>query len=97
MLRFGMHVVGFSTTMAVARSVDRIALGLFYSPHDVGLYQNALVFYENLIVDTLAQVHTVGSTALGKLQATHEALRRRFIPRDPSSPFTSYLPPRSSP
>jgi PST family polysaccharide transporter len=81
----------------VARSVDRIALGLFYSPHDVGLYQNALVFYENLIVDTLAQVHTVGSTALGKLQATHEALRRRFIPRDPSSPFTSYLPPRSSP
>ncbi|MFA7306155.1 MAG: lipopolysaccharide biosynthesis protein [Hyphomicrobium sp.] len=78
MVRFGMHVVGFSTTVAVARSVDRIALGLFYSPHDVGLYQNALVFYDNSIVNTLAQVHTVGSTALGKLQASQEALRRKF-------------------
>jgi len=78
MVRFGMHVVGYSTTVAVARSVDRIGLGLFYRPHDVGVYQNALVFYDNSIVNTLGQVHNVGSAALGKLQADPDALRRKF-------------------
>jgi len=78
MVRFGMHVVGYSVTVAVARSVDRMALGLFYRPHDVGLYQNALVLYENSIVTALAQVHNVGSAALGKLQSNSESLKQKF-------------------
>src|SRR5258708_7266695 len=32
MVRFGLHVVGFSVTYTVAKAVDRIALGLFYRP-----------------------------------------------------------------
>src|SRR5271167_420861 len=42
MLRFGMHVLGFSIIHSVTSIADRVALSLFYTPNDVGLYQNAL-------------------------------------------------------
>src|SRR5215470_1124022 len=42
MVRFGLHVVGFSLTYTVARALDRIGLGLFYRPDEVGYYQNAI-------------------------------------------------------
>ena len=35
MVRFGLHVVGFSVIATVARAMDRIALGLFYRPDQV--------------------------------------------------------------
>src|SRR6266566_3104035 len=49
MVRFGLHVVGFSVTYTVAKAVDRIALGLSYRPDVVGYYQNATTLYENSI------------------------------------------------
>src|SRR5216683_1316708 len=49
MVRFGLHVVGFSVTYSMARAVDRIALGLFYRPEQVGYYQNAITLYDNSI------------------------------------------------
>ena len=49
MVRFGLHVVGFSVTYTVAKAVDRIGLGLFYRPEQVGYYQNAITLYENSI------------------------------------------------
>jgi PST family polysaccharide transporter len=73
-----MHVVGYSISVTLAKSVDRIALGLFYRPHEIGLYQNALVLYDNTIVNTLGQIHNVGSTALGKLQSNRDSLRQKF-------------------
>jgi len=78
MVRFGLHVVGFSVTYTVAKAVDRIGLGLFYRPDQVGYYQNATTLYESSIFSTLAQLHTVGSAALSKLQSNLPALRQKY-------------------
>ena len=78
MAHFGLQVVSFSITYTVAKSVDRIGLGLFYSPAQVGYYQNASTLYQYSIWMTLEQVHTVGSAALSKLQSQPAALRQRY-------------------
>jgi O-antigen/teichoic acid export membrane protein len=78
MVFFGMHVVGFSTVYTLARAADRIALGLFYLPDQVGFYQNAIALYEYSIFSTLTQLHNVGSAALSKLQSDHAALRQKY-------------------
>jgi PST family polysaccharide transporter len=78
MVRFGLHVVGFSVMYGFARSVDRIALGLFYRPDEVGYYQNAITLYDNSIFSTLGQLHTVGSAALSKLQSNPVALGQKY-------------------
>ena len=78
MVRFGLHVVGFSVTYSVARALDRLALGLFYQPDKVGYYQTAITLYDNSIFSALGQLHTVGSAALSKLQSNPAALRQRY-------------------
>ncbi len=78
MVRFGLHVVGFSVTYTLAKAVDRTALGLFYRPDQVGYYQNATTLYENSIFSAIAQLHTVGSAALSKLQSKPAALRQKY-------------------
>jgi PST family polysaccharide transporter len=78
MVRFGMNVVSFSIVYAMARATDRIALGLVYRPQEVGYYQNAMTLYDNSIFSTLAQLHTVGSAALSKLQANPAALGQKY-------------------
>jgi O-antigen/teichoic acid export membrane protein len=78
MVRFGLHVVGFSVTYTLSRAVDRIGLGLFYRPEEVGYYQNAITLYENSIFSALGQLHTVGSAALSKLQSNPAALRQKY-------------------
>jgi PST family polysaccharide transporter len=78
MVRFGLHVVSFSIIYTMGRSVDRIALGLFYKPDLVGYYQNATALYENSIFSALIQLHTVASAALSKLQSNVEALRQKY-------------------
>src|SRR5262249_5762811 len=67
-----------SVTYSVVRAVDRIALGLFYRPAEVGYYQNAITLYDNSIFSALAQLHTVGSAALSKLQSNPAALRQKY-------------------
>ncbi len=71
MVRFGLHVVGFSVTYTMA-------LGLFYRPDEVGYYQNAINLYDNSIFSALIQLHTVGSAALSKLQSNPAALRQKY-------------------
>jgi O-antigen/teichoic acid export membrane protein len=78
MVRFGFHVVGFSVTYTLAKAVDRIALGLFYRPAQVGYYQNAVTLYENSIFSVFSQVHNVGSAALSKLQSNVVALKEKY-------------------
>lgn len=78
MARFGLHVVSFSVTYTLARSVDRIALGFVYRPDQVGYYQNATTLYEYSIFSALAQLHPVGSAALSKLQSNAAALRQKY-------------------
>ncbi len=78
MLRFGMHVLGFSITHAMAGVADRIILGLFYLPREVGFYQNALNMYENAMAVPLAQLHGVGSAGLSKLRSNPAALQQKY-------------------
>jgi PST family polysaccharide transporter len=78
MVRFGLNIVGFSVTYTLAKSADRLVLGLVYQPDQVGYYQNAINLYENSIQMGLVQVHRVGSTALSKLQSNPAALRERY-------------------
>jgi O-antigen/teichoic acid export membrane protein len=78
MIRFGMHVVGFSVVYTFARSADRIALGLIDKPKELGFYQNAITLYDNAITSPLAQLHIVGSAALGKLQSNHAAIQEKY-------------------
>ncbi len=78
MVRFGLHVVGFSVAYTLSRAVDRIALGLFYRPDQVGYYQTAMNLYDNSICATIEQTHTVGSAALSKLQSDPVAIRNRY-------------------
>jgi O-antigen/teichoic acid export membrane protein len=78
MVRFGLHVVGFSATYTLAKAVDRIGLSLFYRPDVVGYYQNATTLYENSIFSVLLQMHNVGSASLSKLQSNPAALREKY-------------------
>ena len=47
MVRFGWHVVSFLFLNCIARVIDRIALGFFYSVEVVGYFQNAVSLYDN--------------------------------------------------
>jgi O-antigen/teichoic acid export membrane protein len=78
MIGFGLHIVGFSVAYTVSRAVDRIALGLFYQPDQVGYYQSAMNLYDNTISSTIEQAHTVGSAALSRLQSDPVAIRKRY-------------------
>jgi O-antigen/teichoic acid export membrane protein len=78
MIRFGLHVVGFTVTYTLSRAVDRIALGLFCRTEQVGYFQNAVNLYENSIITALNQMHAVGSVALRRLQSNPAALRQKY-------------------
>jgi O-antigen/teichoic acid export membrane protein len=78
MVQFGMHVLGFSITYSMMRVADRIALGLVYSPRDVGYYQNAQNMYENAFLAPIAQLHGVGSAGLSKLRSNPAAVRQKY-------------------
>jgi O-antigen/teichoic acid export membrane protein len=78
MVRFGLHVVGFGVSRTFANAVDRIGLGLFYRPDQVGYYQNAINLYEYSIFGALMQLHVVGSAALSKLQSKPVELRQKY-------------------
>jgi PST family polysaccharide transporter len=78
MTRFGLNVVGFSIAYSVSRAVDRIMLGLYHSPAEVGYYQNAVTLYDNSIFSALSQIHNVGSAALSKLQSDCVVLCQRY-------------------
>jgi O-antigen/teichoic acid export membrane protein len=78
MVRFGLHVMGFSVVAVMAKAVDRIALSLRYPPDQVGYYQNATSLYENSILMAFIQLHIVASAALSKLQSDPAALRQKY-------------------
>src|SRR5262249_16995757 len=79
MLRFGMHVLGFSIPYRATRAADRIGLGLFYLPRDVGFYQNAVTIYENAMLAPLGQLHGVGSASLSKLRSNPTAFQQKYL------------------
>ena len=63
MVRFGWHVVSFLFLNCIARVIDRIALGFFYSVEVVGYFQNAVSLHDNFFAAS-SPLHNVASTAL---------------------------------
>lgn len=78
MVGFGMHVLGGSIPHSMMRVADRIALGLFYPPREVGFYQNAQNMYENALMTPLEQLHNVGSAGLSKLRSNLATLEQKY-------------------
>ena len=78
MIGFGMHVLGASIPISMTRVADRIALGLFYPPREVGFYQNAQNMYDNAFMAPLDQLHNVGSAGLSKLRSNPGALQQKY-------------------
>jgi O-antigen/teichoic acid export membrane protein len=78
MVRFGMHVLGFTITHCIGTVSDRIALGLFSPPREVGYYQNARNMFDNALASPMAQLHGVGSAGLSKLRFNPGALQEKY-------------------
>lgn len=78
MIRFGLNVTGFSIADAIARSVDRVALGHTYGPRLLGFYQNALNVYDNSMGVTASPLHNVATATLSKLREDREMLKRAW-------------------
>jgi O-antigen/teichoic acid export membrane protein len=78
MVRFGMHVLGFSITHCITTVSDRIILGLFSPPREVGYYQNARNMSDNALSFPIGQLHGVGSAGLSKLRSNPRALQQKY-------------------
>jgi O-antigen/teichoic acid export membrane protein len=78
MIGFGMHVLGASIPLSMTNVADRIALGLFYPPREVGFYQNAQNMYDNALMAPIGQLHGVGSAGLSKLRSNPGTLQQKY-------------------
>jgi polysaccharide transporter, PST family len=78
MLRFGLHLCGFSVTDFVARNADRVAVGRGLGARALGYYQSALLVYDNLLDVLIFPLHQVAVSGLSRLQDDHEELRRAW-------------------
>jgi PST family polysaccharide transporter len=76
MLRFGLHLTGFTMTDFVRRSADRVAIGLRSGAVALGYYQNALFVYDNLIDILVFPLHSVAVASLSKLRHDLPELKR---------------------
>ncbi len=78
LVRFGMHVTGFTMTDYAGRSADRIALGYVYGASSLGFFQNAFLLYDNLLSVLVSPLHSVAVASLSKLRENLEELRRSW-------------------
>ncbi len=77
MVKFGCNLIGFSLTDFTSKNMDRIAIGSRFGPRGLGLYQNALLIYDNLL-DLTFPLHGVAVVSLSKLLHNLEELRRSW-------------------
>ncbi len=77
-LRFGMGVTGFLVTDNLAKSADRIALGYFYGASALGYYQNALLFYGNVLGLLADPLHPIAVSSLSKLRNSLNEFRQSW-------------------
>jgi PST family polysaccharide transporter len=77
-MRFGLNVTGFCMSDFAARSGDRVAIGYRSGPVGLGLYQNALFVYDNLIDVLVFPLHGVAVASLSKLRHDLSELRRQW-------------------
>ncbi|MFN0171040.1 MAG: lipopolysaccharide biosynthesis protein [Bryobacteraceae bacterium] len=75
MLRFGIHLTGFSVTDFVSRFSDSVVIGKLFGAERLGYYRKALLIYDNNLDLTVA-LHNVASVSLSKLRSEPTELRR---------------------
>jgi polysaccharide transporter, PST family len=79
MLKFGLNVSFGAVAVIIANSIDRTVLGYMYAPRLVGLYQNALLMYENAAYGIFWPLHRVGLSALSKLQDDAALFKQKYL------------------
>lgn len=67
MVKFGMHITGFTMTDYVGRAVDRIAIGRRSGAAPLGYYQQSVFVYENVLGLLALSLHPVAVAGLSKL------------------------------
>ena len=67
MVKFGMHITGFTMTDYVGRAVDRIAIGKRSGAAPLGYYQQSVFVYENVLGLLALSLHPVAVAGLSKL------------------------------
>ena len=78
MVKFGLHLCGFSMTDFIARNGDRVAIGRGLGARVLGYYQNALLVYDNLLDVLVFPLHQVAVSGLSRLQDNPRELRRAW-------------------
>jgi PST family polysaccharide transporter len=78
MVTLGLNQSGFVVTDFVARNSDRVAVGRGLGARTLGLYQNALFVYDQLLDVLVHPLHQVAVSSLSKLQHDLTELRRAW-------------------
>ena len=90
-VRFGLGVVGFTVTDSFAQSADRLALGYFYGVGVVGYFQNAYLFYTNLMLLLAGPLHNIAVSSLSKLRNNLDEFRKSYTAALSALSFVSAL------
>jgi PST family polysaccharide transporter len=78
LIGFGVHVTGFTFADFIGRNVDRVGLGYFYGPRDLGFYEKAVSVYESSLYFLAGPLHSVATSSLSKLRDDLEQFRRSY-------------------
>lgn len=65
-------------TDSIAQSADRLAIGYFLGPGALGYYQNAYLFYTNLLSLLVSPLHNIAVSSLSKLKNNLDDFRRSW-------------------
>ena len=78
MVKFGLHITGFTMTDYVGRAIDRIAIGKRSGAAPLGYYQQCLFLYENVLGLLAISLHPVAVAGLSKLTGNLAELKRSW-------------------
>jgi PST family polysaccharide transporter len=78
MLKFGVHITGFTVTDYAGRSMDQLALGKVTTATQLGFYRQGLYVYDNAIGLLSISLHSVAVASLSKLRDDLDKLRRSW-------------------
>ena len=78
MIRFGVHLIGYSISDYTGRSGQRVVIGKTLGTTVLGHYQNALQIFDNLHDLMVSSLHSVAISGLSKLVDQRDQFRRSW-------------------
>jgi PST family polysaccharide transporter len=78
MVKFGLHITGFTMADYTGRAIDRIAIGKRNGAVSLGYYQQCLFIYENVLGLLALSLHPVAVAGLSKLTDNLTELKRSW-------------------